>query len=64
MYLYILVFKVLTNLSETTDFSSCCVEYISILLSCNQDFIDLLQNSLPLSIHILFDLRLDLFEMF
>ena len=42
-----------------TDFSSLCVEYISILLFCKNDFIDLLENSLPLSTHILFGLHLD-----
>ena len=31
--------------------SALCVEYISVSLSCNHDFIDLLQNSLPLSTH-------------
>ena len=41
-YMQILFFKVLINLSTTTDFPSLCVEYISISLSCNHDFIDLL----------------------
>ena len=36
--LLIVFFKVLINLSETTDFPSLCVEYIS----CKHDFIDLL----------------------
>ena len=53
------VFKVLINLSVTTDFPSLYVECISILLSCNLNFTDLLKNALPLSIHILFGLRLD-----
>ena len=35
MYLWILVFRVLMNLSATTDFPSLCVEYISISLSFN-----------------------------
>ena len=42
MYLEILLFKVLINVSATTDFLSLCVEYISILLSCSHDFTDLL----------------------
>ena len=42
IYMYIFFFKVLINLSATTDFSSLCVEYISISLSCNHDFTDLL----------------------
>ena len=42
IYLQILLFKVLMNLSATADFPSLCVEYISIPLSCNHDFNDLL----------------------
>ena len=33
---------VLVNLSAATDFPLLCIEYISILLSFNHDFIDLL----------------------
>ena len=51
--------KFLPNLSETTDFPSLCVEYISVSLFCNQNFIDLLPNLLPLSTHILLGLRPD-----
>ena len=47
------------NLSATTNFPSQCGEYISISLSCNPDFIDLLKNSFPLSTLILFGLRLN-----
>ena len=46
------------NLSATTDFSLLCAEYISITLFSSHDFTDLLQNSLYLSTHILFGLRL------
>ena len=42
----ILLFKVLINLSATTDFPSLSVKYISIAFFSNHDFIDLLQNSL------------------
>ena len=49
----ILFFKVLINLTAKTDFLSLCVEYISISLSFNHDFIDGLQNSLHLSTYIL-----------
>ena len=52
-----LLFKVLKILSLTTDFPSLFVEYISISLSCKDDFIDILQKS-PLSTNILFDLQL------
>ena len=41
-------FKVLIKLSAATDFLSLCVEYISIPLSSNHNFIDWLQNLLPL----------------
>ena len=39
-----LLFKVVTNLSATTDFPSLCVEYISLSYFSNHDFIDLLKN--------------------
>ena len=52
------VFKLLINLSATTNFFSLCAEYISISLFSNHDFIDQLQTSLPLSTNILFNLRL------
>ena len=42
MYFYILFFKVLINLSATTNFSSLFVEYISIAFFSNNRFIDLL----------------------
>ena len=51
MYLQIFFFKVLTNLSATTDFSSLCVESIFMSLSCNHDFIDFMHHSLPLSLN-------------
>ena len=51
--------RVLINLSATTDFPLLCVECISISLSSNHDFIDLLLNSLPLSTHSLLGLQLD-----
>ena len=57
-------YNVLINLVATTDFSSLCVEYISISFFSNYDFIDLLQNSLPLSTRILFRLWSDSFKMF
>ena len=60
---YALLFKVLINLSATTDLTSLFVEYISIAFLYTHDFIDLLKNSLPLSTHILFGLRLDLFKI-
>ena len=52
------------NLSTTTYFSSLCVEYILISLSCNHDFIDLLENSLPLSTHVFLGLRSGSFKIF
>ena len=45
------------NLSAITDFPLMCVENISIAIFSNYGFIDLLQNSLSLSTHILFGLR-------
>ena len=54
IYLWILFYKVLINLSATTDFSSFCIEHIALLLSCKDDVIGLLQNPLSLSTHILF----------
>ena len=59
-----LFFKVLINISATSDFPSLCVQYISVSLSCNHDFIDLLQNALPLSTHIMFGFQLDSTESF
>ena len=55
---------VLINLLATTDFSSLCVEYISIYLFYKNDFIDLLKNLLPLSTHILFNLQFDWSKFF
>ena len=52
------------DLSAITDFQSPCVEYISISLFCKLDFIDLLENSLPVSTHILFGLWFDLSKIF
>ena len=62
--LYILLFKVLINLSATTYLSILFIEYISISLSCNHDFTNLLQNSLPQSTNILFGLQSDLSKIF
>ena len=42
IYLEILFFKALINLSATTDFPSLCVEYITILLSCSHFLKELL----------------------
>ena len=64
MYLYILFLKVLMNLSVTTDLPSLFVEYISIAFFSSHDFIDLVQNSLPLSTHILFGLLFDVPKIF
>ena len=52
------VFYGSNNSSATTNFLSLSVEYVSVLLFCKNDFIDLLQNSLPLTIHIFFVLRI------
>ena len=52
------------NLSATTGFSSLYVQYISTEYFSSYGFIDLLQNSLPLSTHILFGLRLDSSKVF
>ena len=46
-----------------TDFPSLCVGHSFISLFCKTDFIDLLQNSLPLSIHLLLGFRLDSFKI-
>ena len=62
--LIILFFKVLINLSTTTDFPSLCVKYISIAFFYGHDFIDLLQKSLSVSSHPLLGLRFDLFKTF
>ena len=42
MYLQIILFKALMNLSATTDFPSLCVEHISMSFFSSHDFIDLL----------------------
>ena len=52
-----LFFRVLTNLSVTTDFPSLCVEYISMSFFSSHNFIYLLENPLSLSTHILFSLK-------
>ena len=52
------------NLSAATDLSSLCVEYNSISLFFTKALINLLQNSLLLSTHILFGLRFDSFNFF
>ena len=52
MYLKILFFKVLMNLSSITDFPSLSVECIPIEFFSSNDIIDLLQNSLHLSTHV------------
>ena len=64
MYLQILVFKVLINLSATIDFPSLLIEYISISLSFNHDLTKLWSNSLPLPAHIFFGFPLDFFKIF
>ena len=62
---YILFFKVLMNLSATTGFPSLCTEHIFIaFFFAGHDFIDLLLNSLPLSMQILFGLWLDIIKIF
>ena len=63
MYLSILFFKVLINLSAITDFPL-SLEYICISLFSKNDFIDPLYNSLPFSIHILFGVRYDSSKIF
>ena len=67
-YTQLLFFKVLINLSaityfSLTDFPSLCVGHSFISLFCKTDFIDQLQNSLPLSIHLLFGFRIDSFKI-
>ena len=57
------IFKALINLSVTTVVPSLRVEYISISISCNHNFIDLLQISRPLSTHALFGLQLDSYNI-
>ena len=42
IYFLILFLKLVIQLSATKDFTSLCVEYISISLSCNHHCIDLL----------------------
>ena len=64
MFLQILYFKILMNFSTTTtDFPSLYAEYISSAFFSNHDFVDLLKNSLPLSINILFGFLLDYFKI-
>ena len=63
IYLYILFFSFLTNLSVKTNFPALCVEYISIPLPSNQGLTDILENPLPLLTHILFGFRPDSFEI-
>ena len=62
--IYKFYFKALMNLSAITDFPSLCVECIFISLFCKNNFIDLLQNLLPLSTHILFGLQFDSSKVF
>ena len=58
-------FKNLMNLSAVTDFPSLLIDYISISFYYNHDFIDLLQNSLPLFTHNLINpLQLDPSKIF
>ena len=52
------------NLLAIADFPSLCVEYISKSFFSNHYFIDLLKNSQPLSIHILFGFLLGSFKIF
>ena len=52
------------NLSEITYFPLLSAENISVTLFYKNDFIDLLQNLLPLSSHILFGLRFDSSKIF
>ena len=65
MFLQILYFKILMNFSTTTttDFPSLYAECISSAFFSNHDFVDLLKNSLPLSINILFGFLLDSFKI-
>ena len=56
-------FSVLINLSATTDFPSLFVEYITISLSWNHFLKEVLQNSEPLSTHILFGFLFDCFKI-
>ena len=69
VYLKILLFNFLINLSAGTSFLSLCVSFfryvfISILLFCKIYFLDLLENVLPLFTHILFGVQLDSFKFF
>ena len=52
------------DLSVTTDFPSLCVKYISISVFSKIDFIDILQNSLPMSTHVLYGLRVGSSKIF
>ena len=52
------------NLSAITYFPLLCAEHTSVSLFCKNDFIDLLQNLLPFSSHILFGLRFDSSKIF
>ena len=67
-YTQLLFFKVLINLSaityfSLTDFPSLCVGHSFISLFFKTDFIDQLQNSLPLTIHLLFGFWIDSFKI-
>ena len=64
MYLQILFFVVLKNLSAAVDLPSLCDEYISISLFCKTDLADPFSNSLSISTHILFSLIFDSFKVF
>ena len=59
-----LFFQILIKVSAIKDFPSLCVEYTSVAFFSNHDFIDLFQNSLPLSAHFLFALRLKSYKSF
>ena len=52
------------DVTAATDFPSLCVKDISIASFPSHDFIDLLKNFLPLSIHISFGLWFDLSKIF
>ena len=58
------IFRGSNKLFRTKSFPSLWGAYNSILLSCNHDFIDLLQNWLPLSTHVLLGWRIDLPRFF
>ena len=65
LYIYILFFMALINLSAATDFPLLCVEYISIWCFASNHFIHLLEkNSLHWSTHFLFSLWFDSSRIF